>query len=309
MPFGADDLPRITIVTPSYNQGEFLEATLRSVLLQGYSNVQFIVMDGGSTDESVDVLERYAPWLDHWESRSDRGQSHAINRGFEHAEGEIFGYLNSDDVLLPGALHRVARAYLDHKDEHPLLLMGNCSMGGATLDNVTHVWKPEVPANLLRDAFDALGLCPQPATFWTRTADGAVPRVDESMQFAMDLSLWVQLFDRGYTPVRIDHELAFYRVHESSKSMNFQDVMWLENAILPLTYLRRSEDPETTTERLELAHRKLRHFKRIRVERVLAKRGPVAAGRLLLAFVRIDPGLIMQRQTLGLVRKLIQRMV
>jgi glycosyltransferase involved in cell wall biosynthesis len=99
--------PRITVVTPSFNQGAYIEETLRSVLLQGYPNLEYIVIDGGSTDGSVETIRRYARWLDYWVSEPDRGQAHALNKGFARASGDVLGWLNSDDVYLPGALKQV----------------------------------------------------------------------------------------------------------------------------------------------------------------------------------------------------------
>ena len=104
-------LPRITIVTPSFNQGQYLEQTLRSVLDQGYPNLEYIVVDGGSTDDSVDILNRYADRLAWWVSEKDAGQSDAINKGFARASGDVYGYINSDDFLYPGALEAVGKAY------------------------------------------------------------------------------------------------------------------------------------------------------------------------------------------------------
>ena len=100
-------LPKISTVTPSFNQGKFLEKTILSVLEQGYPNLEYIIIDGGSSDESVDIIKKYADRLNYWVSEADRGQSHAINKGFERATGEIFGWLNSDDWYHPGALQAV----------------------------------------------------------------------------------------------------------------------------------------------------------------------------------------------------------
>src|SRR5258708_33872657 len=103
--------PRISIVTPSYNQGQFLEETLRSVLLQGYPNLEYIIMDGGSSDNSAEIIEKYAPQLAYWESKPDSGQTHAINKGLKRSTGTIMGWLNSDDILLPKSLCRIAETF------------------------------------------------------------------------------------------------------------------------------------------------------------------------------------------------------
>src|SRR5438105_6022991 len=114
--------PKISIVTPSYNQGQFIEETIRSVLLQGYPDLEYIIIDGGSQDESVEIIKKYEPWLTYWVSEQDRGQSHAINKGFDRSTGLILGWLNSDDVLLPNALATVAVAM--PRPEEPVVIAG-----------------------------------------------------------------------------------------------------------------------------------------------------------------------------------------
>jgi glycosyltransferase involved in cell wall biosynthesis len=108
--------PRVSIVTPSYNQGQFIEETIRSVLLQGYPNLEYIIMDGGSTDNSVEIICKYEQWLAHWESKRDRGQADAINQGFARSSGSIMAWINSDDTYEPQAVPRMVRGLLEHPD-------------------------------------------------------------------------------------------------------------------------------------------------------------------------------------------------
>ncbi len=116
--------PRVTIVTPSFNQGQFLEETIRSILLQNYPNLEYIIMDGGSTDNSVEIIKKYEPWIDYWESKKDRGQAHAINKGFRRATGEIIAWLNSDDTYFPGAIKEAAEFLAIHPDV--AMVYGDC---------------------------------------------------------------------------------------------------------------------------------------------------------------------------------------
>ncbi len=109
-------LPKISVVTPSFNQAPFLEETIRSVLTQGYTDLEYIVMDGGSTDGSVEIIRKYADRLAHWESTGAEGQSAAIRSGFALANGEIFGWLNSDDTLAPGTLRKGGEFFAAHPD-------------------------------------------------------------------------------------------------------------------------------------------------------------------------------------------------
>src|SRR5437870_3630005 len=116
--------PTLAVVTPSYNQGHFLEETILSVLNQGYPNLEYVVVDGGSTDESVEIIRKYEPWLAYWVSERDQGQTHAINKGLARATGEVFAYLNSDDLFVPGALTAIGEAYARYP--HADAIYGKC---------------------------------------------------------------------------------------------------------------------------------------------------------------------------------------
>ena len=132
----ASPWPRISIVTPSYNQDQFIEETLRSVLLQGYPNLEYIVIDGGSTDGTVGIIRRYAPWLTHWVSEPDRGQAHAISKGLGKCSGGIFQWINSDDVLLKGALPSVGAIWAPGHAVLGPILIGTSMTNSALQRNV-----------------------------------------------------------------------------------------------------------------------------------------------------------------------------
>ncbi|MGH9443127.1 MAG: glycosyltransferase family 2 protein [Thermoanaerobaculia bacterium] len=212
--------PKISIVTGSHNQGEYLEETLRSVLLQGYPNLEYIVIDGGSTDDSPRIIERYAPWLTRWEAQPDRGAAAALNSGFAHATGDILGFLNSDDTYLPGALERAALEVDTQRNRH--LVIGRCifvDAAGRLLGNehesraVSHrrllaVWKGNT--------------IPQPASFWSRAAWLAGgPLAENPETFWFDYDLFCRM-TRHYRAHAVDQILATYRLHPRSITMTRQ---------------------------------------------------------------------------------------
>jgi len=207
--------PRISIVTPSFNQGQYIEETIRSVLLQGYPDLEYIVIDGGSTDESVEIIRKYEPWLAYWVSEKDRGQSHAINKGFERCTGEIVNWLCSDDLLAPGALAAVAcvlpcgesawlvGASVEFEGDDPL--SGTPDTRRPTADEMLYDFRT----------------FPQPSTFWTRQLwEAAGPVLEalggEEMFFAMDYELWLRM-RTIMEPEFIDAVLSYARVHSAQK--------------------------------------------------------------------------------------------
>src|SRR4030095_6286843 len=157
--------PRISVVTPSFNQGEFIEQTIRSVLLQGYPNLEYFIMDGGSTDDSVEIIEKYAQYLTYWVSEPDRGQSHAINKGFERSTGQIMCWLNSDDYYLPNTLMTVAENLA--ADTGNTAVVGHCVQVFADgRPSQSHLGKYESLQRLLE--FWKGYQMHQPAIFWRR---------------------------------------------------------------------------------------------------------------------------------------------
>ncbi|MGQ0553280.1 MAG: glycosyltransferase [Planctomycetota bacterium] len=206
-------LPSISLVTPSFNQAAFLERTIRSVAGQDYADLQYIVQDGGSTDGTADVLKRYAHQMTDAFSRKDRGQSHAINLGFEQTSGEIMAWLNSDDILLPGTLRYVAEYFTAHPDVdvvygHRVLIDEH--------DGEIGRWV--LPPHD-QDVLSWADYVPQETLFWRRTAwDRAGGSIDESFQFAMDWDLLLRLRGSGASMVRLPRFLAAFRVHSAQKT-------------------------------------------------------------------------------------------
>jgi glycosyltransferase involved in cell wall biosynthesis len=207
--------PRITIITPSYNQAEFIEETIRSILLQGYPNLEYMIIDGGSGLSTIRVIEKYSKWLDYFVSGPDRGQSDAINRGLSRSTGDLLAWINSDDVLLPGALHAVATAAHDY--DQPLVVAGQSEYrdvsGVCVLYDAFQI--PRTHSDLFK--FGSGCYFPQPSTFFTRTAFLQSGKLDEGLHYAMDLDLWFRLLKRSRV-VLIDERISWMRQHTDAKT-------------------------------------------------------------------------------------------
>jgi glycosyltransferase involved in cell wall biosynthesis len=214
--------PLVTIVTPSFNQAPFLEATICSVLEQDYPAVEYIVVDGGSTDGSRAIIEKYASRLAWWVSEKDRGQTDAINKGFAQANGQILAWLNSDDTYQPGAV----RAAVEYLQAHPQtgLVYGDCNFIDAAGRVIGRFPAAQTDYARLRQGYVHI---PQQASFWWADLWKKVGPLDPSFYFAMDYDLWVRLA----RVCKIDYNpqvWANFRLHGLGKTVAADDRCWPE---------------------------------------------------------------------------------
>lgn len=215
-----DAYPRISIITPSYNQAGFLAQAIESVLDQGYPNLEYMVLDGGSTDGSIEIIRRYEKHLAFWESAPDRGQSHAVNKGFRRATGELVAWMNSDDYYLPGAFAAVAEAHreVSAADRPPGFFFGT----GIRVDRegglIGSFWphKPVFDHAALVYGFDYIL---QPTVFIRRDPLFSVGLLDEGLRYCMDYDLWIRLA-REHPAVPVDHPVAASREYLETKSLS-----------------------------------------------------------------------------------------
>ncbi len=215
-------LPIVSIVTPSFNQARYLEATIRSVLSQDYARIEYMILDGGSSDGTVDILKKYGGKLAGWVSEKDKGQTDAINKGFARAKGEVLAWLNSDDTYEPGAVSAAAR-YLQ---EHPEVGMvyGDCNFINETGRVIGKFSSAQTSYRLLRQGYSHI---PQQTMFFRAELWKQVGPLDPSFYFAMDYDLWTRIAARSeikYVP----QTWANFRLHTSGKTILADDRCWPE---------------------------------------------------------------------------------
>lgn len=208
--------PRISVVTPSYNQAVFLERTIQSILNQDYPNLEYIIIDGGSSDGSLEIIRRYSSHLAYWESQTDYGQANAINKGFCHATGDIFSWINSDDIFMPLALRRVAEHFQDPSVD---LVYGQRGV----IDEADRLVSEElvVTQDPFGYLFYGLRSLNQEACFWRSSLHHKVGGLNEGFQCALDYEFFLRLcwLARGRTLLVHDF-LSCFRLHSGQKSRN-----------------------------------------------------------------------------------------
>jgi glycosyltransferase involved in cell wall biosynthesis len=206
--------PKISIITPSYNQGQFLEQTIRSVLLQHYPNLEYIIIDGGSTDQSVTIIRKYSQWIHYWISEEDDGQSDALNKGCRLASGEIITWLNSDDYYEKNTLFKVAMYYLKPGFS---FFCGACRMIDQQGKFIQHLFTREISYASLLKYWKPHFCPPQPSMFFKRAVLRELGDFNTDLKYTMDFDLWLKA-SKKYSFLVITDNLSCYRIHNNSKT-------------------------------------------------------------------------------------------
>jgi glycosyltransferase involved in cell wall biosynthesis len=250
MPSG-EPWPRVSIITPSFNQVEFIEETIRSVILQGYPDLEYMLIDGGSTDGSVDIIRKYQPWLADWVSGPDRGQTYAINEGWRRATGGTLAYLNSDDCYLPGAITAAAAVF--HAQPRIGMVYGTALVVDERGEKL-RVWEGR-PFDL-KIMLTEGSIVPQPATFFSRNALEEAGYLDEKWHMIMDYELCTRV-GLQFPSVCLPAALARFRDHARSKTNTRFEVTAAE-----LLHWLETFSPN------QVAPRELRTIKRATISRI-----------------------------------------
>jgi glycosyltransferase involved in cell wall biosynthesis len=286
--------PRISIVTPSYNQGAYIEETIRSVLLQGYPDLEYVIVDGASSDESIGIIRKYERWLTRWSSEADDGQADAIGKGLEFLSGEIFNWINSDDALLPSALEAVGEA------SHSQVAIA------APVLNVTGSETAFVPN---------LGLSPramiegdhdisyhQPGV-WLNRPRILETGIDERLHYAFDFDLMVRYLARYPDVAYLSKPVALFRLHERSKTGSSVQKFVDERRRI---YAKLAAD-SSYRELRGVCSERLRSYRWWdRVDAIMKGRAPRALRAFqLVAEMMLDPKIRFSRLSLGAIRRAI----
>jgi glycosyltransferase involved in cell wall biosynthesis len=248
--------PKISIVTPSFNQGKYIEKTILSVLDQAYANLEYIIIDGGSTDETVEIIKKYEQHLVYWVSEPDNGQTHAINKGFEKSTGEIFNWINSDDYYEPGAFEKIAGLFTKYPNVDVV-----CGKEW-TFNDEKQEEKTLNPGSIIKqNIYETIrvGIIDQPCTFFRKNRIDALFPLNESLHYVMDRQLWWgYLLKYGQANILKTNEVfTWFRLHHKSKSVDQQKFFEAETDLLRLSLFRHLDAPVILEQQLNPDDRSL----------------------------------------------------
>lgn len=224
--------PLVSIVTPSYNQGKFLEKTILSVLSQTYPNIEYIVIDGGSKDNSVDIIRKYEDKIAYWVSEKDKGQSHAINKGWQRAKGIYCSYLNSDDLLHPDAVMKIVETFSKNSDA--AVVYGDSTF----IDEKGNVIELEkgTPCNFKKLLIHGQGpYIVQPSSFYSTACVRKAGYIDENLHLSMDYDLLLKLAKNSQM-IYIPEQISLFRLHSNAKSSTLAKRHWHESLKIKARY-------------------------------------------------------------------------
>ena len=237
---------KISIITPSYNQGDFIEQTIQSVLSQTYDNIEYIIVDGGSTDNSLEIIDKYKDKIDIVISENDKGQSDAINKGFKLATGTLTGWINSDDLLYPDCVEKIVELYKQHPDGSIYYhsFNDNVDKDGSRLSTYQHIIPDKT--HLIKVNYDVI----QPGSFYNTEMLRKVNYLDINNHFCMDLDLWLYLLNEGPIYCTKDFSHTGFRIHDNTKTssshlkflkniyqvLNKHNAKWYHPAMMRLYY-------------------------------------------------------------------------
>ncbi len=218
-------VPRVSIVTPSYNQAQFIEKTILSVITQDYPDIEYIIIDGGSTDGSQEIIKKYESKIAYWVSEKDSGQSDAINKGFRKCTGEYVAWINSDDLYVEGAISRIVKYFSEHPDVD--MVHGNIDFidGHGKLMETVRTSDFTLPELLITNRVS------QPSVFWKRKIFSEAGYLDELFHYVMDYDFWIRVA-MGYNVKHIGSTVAQFRLHGESKTLSSNDLFLIEILII-----------------------------------------------------------------------------
>jgi glycosyltransferase involved in cell wall biosynthesis len=207
-------LPRISVITPSYNQVNYIEQTIQSVLGQNYPNLEYFIIDGGSTDGSVEIIKKYEKQLAWWVSEKDSGQANAINKGFSKCTGDIICWLNSDDLYMPNTFHTISKFFTERSEKK--IVLGNCiSFYEHNPSRVLGTNMKKFAEHYALNLFDYIF---QPSTFWSRAALESTGPLNETVHYVFDWEWYLRMQKGNVNFVYTDTVFSLYRFHDSHKS-------------------------------------------------------------------------------------------